>query len=215
MYGNKYSMKYYNYIDIPNWRILQQQLITHCHQYLFKSKEDLDLNPDLKWWCYFPDQVKRELPEVYETFQNMGLHLRQMIYFTNMQNDLEIKDSNDPRSIFIHTDSEDNLDARYETNIPLLTDFSPNNAINIPLENCDGSLTLFYKTVNNNSDVFYPLYNCGGHNHNDVEEQDRFELNKPAVLRINVPHGVHNPHLEPRSVATFRFYETLEEYLTD
>ena len=208
-------MKYYNYIDIPNWQELRLQLIDHCHKNLFKSKKDLDDNPDLKWWCYFPDQVKEELPDVYNTFESMGLHLRQMIYFTNMQNDLNITDSKDPRAMFIHTDTEDDQDARYESDIPLLTDFATNNALNIPLENCDDSLTLFYKEINDNPDVYYPLYNCGGHSHNDVEEQARFELNKPAVIRINVPHAVHNPHEQPRSVATFRFYEDLENYLKD
>ena len=140
----------------------------------------------------------------------MNLTLKQLIYFTNMQNDLSVKDSKDPRALFIHTDSEDDLDARYEKDIPLLTDFQPQNAINIPLENCNESLTLFYKRLNNNNDVYYPLYNCGGHAHCDVEEVSRFELNQPAVLRINVPHAVHNPHENPRSVATFRFQEDLE-----
>ncbi len=31
-----------------------------------------------------------------------------------------------------------------------------------------------------------------------------------AVLRINVPHAVHNPHSEPRVVATFRFRNDIE-----
>lgn len=208
-------MKYYNYVNVPNWQTLQQQLIDHKNKTLWKSKEDLDNDPKKKWHCYFPEEVKSELPEVYKTFEDMGLHVRQLIYFTNMQNDLEVKDNMDERAVFIHTDAEDVLDARYENNIPLLTDFQPMNALNIPLENCEGSLTLFYKTVNDNPDVYYPLYDCGGHGHDDVEEVARFELSKPAVLRINVPHAVHNPHEQPRSVATFRFYETLENFLTD
>lgn len=208
-------MKYYNYVDVPNWQKLQKQLIDHKNLNLWKSKEDLDKDPKKKWYCYFPEEVKKDLPDVYKTFEDMGLHVRQLIYFTNMQNDLDEKDNMNERSVFIHTDAEDVLDARYENNIPLLTDFQPMNALNIPLEYCEGSLTLFYKTINDNPDVYYPLYDCGGHSHNDVEEAERFELSSPAVLRINVPHAVHNPHEQPRSVATFRFYEDLENYLKD
>jgi len=197
-------MRYAKLIDIPNWKTLQQELIDHKNS-----------TTESKWWCFFPDEVKRDLPNVYATFANMGLHIRQMIYFTNLQNDLSVKDSMDPRSVFIHTDREDDLSARYEHEVPLLTDFQPNFAINIPLENCEGSWTLFYELLNSNSDVYYPVYTCGGHGHADVKEVFRFELHAPAVLRINAPHGVHNPHPNPRSVATFRFYENLEGMLID
>ena len=196
-------MLFAKFISIPEWESLQQKLIDH------KNKTTVS-----KWWCFFPDEVKQDLPDVYTTFENMGLHIKQMIYFTNVQNDLSVKDNMDPKSVFIHTDREDELDARHEDNIPLLTNFQPDYAINIPLEYCKGSLTLFYKPINSNSDVYYPVYNCGGHRHDDVEEVHRFELSTPAVLRINVPHAVHNPHPNPRSVATFRFYENLEYLLS-
>jgi hypothetical protein len=205
-------MKYYNYVNVPNWKMLQAQLIQHKNENLFSTKDDLEKDINKKWHCYFPQEVKEQLPDVYNTFKSMNLNIRQLIYFTNTQNDMSIKDSYDKRCMFIHTDNEDELDARYETNIPLLTDFKPGNALNIPMENCEGSLTLFYKVDNSDDNVFYPWYNCGGHDCNKVQEVDRFELYKPAVLRINVPHAVHNPHEEPRSVATFRFYENLEEY---
>ena len=197
-------MLFAKFISIPEWESLQQQLIDH------KNKTTVS-----KWWCFFPDEIKQVLPDVYTTFEKMGLHIRQMIYFTNLQNDLSVKDSMNPKSVFIHTDREDDLNARYEDNVPLLTNFQPNYAINIPLENCEGSLTLFYELINSNSDVYYPVYTCGGHCHDDVKEVFRFELNAPAVLRINTPHGVHNPHLNPRSVATFRFYENLDNMLND
>lgn len=208
-------MKYYNYIDVPNWKNLQQQLIDHKNKNLFRTIDDLEKDVNKKWHCYFPDQIKEELPEVFNTFKSMNLNIRQMIYFTNIQNDLSTKDNMDRKCMFIHTDREDDLSAKYETDIPLLTDFKPGNALNIPMENCEGSLTLFYKTDNGNVNVFYPWYNCGGHDHDTVHEVDRFELFQPAVLRINVPHAVHNPHIEPRSVATFRFYEDLEDYFND
>jgi len=197
-------MQYAKLLDIPNWRILQTQLISHYK----------DTTKNL-WWCFFPDEIKKILPDVYVTFENMGLHIRQMIYFTNLQNDINVKDHSDPRSVFIHTDREDKLSSRYDSDVPLLNDFQPTYAINIPLENCIGSTTLFYEPINNAEDVYYPVYDCGGHSHTDVKEVYRFELTQPAVLRINVAHGVYNPHPDPRTVATFRFYEDLGHLLDD
>lgn len=202
-------MKYYNFLEIPNWKKLQELLIKHKKKNLFSNLQDLYDDPHKKWKCYFETDVINDLPEVYDTFEKLGLHIRQLIYFTNLQNDLDVKDSSDPRCVFIHTDSKDNLEARYETKIPLLTDFHPTDAINIPLENYKDSLTLFYKILNDNGDVYYPVYCCGGHDHKDVVEVERFELTRPAVLKINVPHAVYNPNVQPRSVATFRFYEDL------
>jgi hypothetical protein len=163
-------MKYYNYVEVPNWKILQAQLVEHKNKTLFKTKEDLAKDINKKWHCYFSDQIKKELPEVFSTFKSMNLNIRQMIYFTNTQNDLTVTDSTSEQCMFIHTDREDALDARYETDIPLLTNFTPGNALNIPLENCEGSLTCFYKANDQNKNVFYPWYNCGGHDHNEVAE---------------------------------------------
>lgn len=198
-------MKYYQYIDIPDWKRLQTQLIEYKNKNVFASKQELDENPDKKWVSYTPDILKEDLPDVYSTFKKMGLNIRQMIFFTNTQNDLNIKDPSDIRSVFIHIDAEDS------PTMPLKNDYYPTDAINIPLENCEGSTTIFYKKINDDDDVWYTNY-CGGQAHTSVEEVDRFELNRPAVIRINIPHAVYNPHYEPRSVATFRFYEDLENF---
>lgn len=194
-------MKYANYIDIPNWKSLRDQIIK------FRERQP---HKDELWWCYFPEQLKKEIPELVNAFESMGLDMCQMILFTNLNNDINVKDSLDPKAVFIHTDREDDPEARFDYGIPVLTDFQTTNAINIPLLNCEGSQTLFYKLKNDNPDVFYTVIGCGGHAHQDVEEVFRFELDKPAVLRINVPHGVWNPNAEPRVVATFRFNNSIE-----
>ena len=194
-------MNYAKYIDIPHWEILRDQLIDFKNNYT---------PSDALWWCHFEDEVKEHIPELITVFESMGLQLHQLIFFTNLKNDLNMLDHANSSSMFIHTDRQDDPDSKFD-DVPVLTDFPPTNAINIPMEHCDGSLTLFYELIDETAeDVYYPRYNCGGHEHTNVKEVFRFELNRPAVLRINVPHAVHNPHNEPRVVATFRFYNNIE-----
>jgi hypothetical protein len=194
-------MNYAKYIDIPNWISLREQLIQ------FKSTHT---PVDALWWCHFENEVKDHIPDLIAVFESMGLHMHQLIFFTNLKNDLTVIDHTNPSSMFIHTDRQDDPDSKFD-DVPVLTDFPPTNAINIPMENCEGSLTLFFELKNELlADVYYPTYNCGGHDHSNVNEIFRFELNTPAVLRINVPHAVHNPHNEPRVVATFRFRNDIE-----
>jgi hypothetical protein len=197
-------MNYAKYLDIPNWQHLQKLILN------FREEHS---NKDALWWSHTGEEIKQYIPELTTTFANMGLTARQMIFFTNLPNDINIDDSLDPKAVFIHTDHKDNPDARYDSDLPILTDFETTNAVNIPLLNCEGSTTLFYKLKNDNPDVFYTIPGCGGHAKQDVEEVFRIELSKPAVLRINVPHAVWNPHNVPRVVATFRFYESTDHLL--
>lgn len=194
-------MVYAKYIDIPNWISLREQLIQ------FKK---IHTPADALWWCHFENEVKAHMPDLIAVFESMGIRMHQLIFFTNLKNDLAMLDHTNSSSMFIHTDRQDDPDSKFD-DVPVLTDFPPTNAINIPMENCDKSLTLFYKLIDGAADdVYYPTYNCGGHEHTNVTEVFRFLLNEPAVLRVNVPHAVHNPHNEPRVVATFRFYNDIE-----
>ena len=100
------------------------------------------------------------------------------------------------------------------------TDFDPTNAINIPLINCENSKTLFYdiqlKDGKQEDDIYVyydDFYMCGGLDHSLITEVDSFTLDKPAILRVNVPHGVLNPTDKLREVATFRFYEDTDHLL--
>lgn len=210
-------MNYAKYIDIPNWEQIRDDLIAFRNKRISEGLYNRDDGQGLfKWWCHFEDEVKTELPLLFNTFEEMGLKMRQLILFVNSTNSLEVKDHNDPRSIFIHQDSEDSDDAegfKQPSEIEWSTTFNPTAAINIPMENCEGSGTLFYERINDIPEAYYPKYDCGGLDHNSVKEVFRFELNKPAVLRINVPHGVYNPHKEDRVVATFRFYNSIDHLL--
>jgi hypothetical protein len=205
-------MKYAEYINFPNWKKFKDKIIE------FRNN-DLNTNQDWEetgrniWWCYFPEEVEKNIPGLIDAFANMGLTMKQMILFNNLPNDINVKDHNDPKSLFIHTDAQDDPESPHDGHKGVVTDFSPVHALNIPLINCEGSMTLFYERINNNPGVYFVNPGCGGDAHQDVKEVARFELHSPAVLRINVPHAVWNPHSEDRVVATFRFDESLEKFL--
>jgi hypothetical protein len=199
-------MKYWNYVDIPDWEKLRNQIVEFKKVYP-KSEELSEC-----WQCYFYDTLKKELPDLVAAFATLGLTPRQMILFDNAPNDLEDKNHKTKNAVFVHIDARD--DERDET------DFDPTNAINIPLMNCESSHTLFFEIDlpegrhPDDIHVYYPeYYQCGGMDLNIVKEVDRFTLDKPAVLRVNVPHGVYNPTDQVREVATFRFYEDTDHLL--
>lgn len=199
-------MKNWNYIDLPNWKVLRDQIV--------KFKKIAPKSEELSecWQCYFLDTMKRDLPEVVSAFATLGLTPRQMILFDNAPNEIEDKNHETKNAVFVHVDSRD--DEMPET------DFDPTNAINIPLANCENSYTLFFEIIipdNRHPDdiyVYYPeYYQCGGIDLNIVKEIDRYTLDRPAILRVNIPHGVYNPTKQIREVATFRFYEDTEHLL--
>lgn len=199
-------MKYWKYINIPNWEKLRDQII-EFKKIALKSEELSEC-----WQCYFYDTLKKELPELVDAFATLGLTPRQMILFDNAPNDLNDKNHKTKNAVFVHIDARD--DERDET------DFDPTNAINIPLINCENSYTLFFEIDLPNGrhpddiHVYYPeYYQCGGMDLTLIKEVDRFTLNKPAILRVNVPHGVFNPTNQIREVATFRFYEDTDHLL--
>lgn len=196
---------YAKFLDIPDWKNLQNDLINFRYNHS---------RPDQLWWCHSEDEVKEKVPSVYNTFEAMGLKLRQLIFFDNLNNDLKITDPTDPRCLFIHTDSSDDKESK-GTNLPneieYSTNFQPRWAINIPLENYKGSQTLWYELLDENiNQVLYSAYDCGGHDPKNCREVFRFELTQPAVLAIDKPHAVYNPNKGIRSVATFRFYNDIE-----
>lgn len=188
-------MKYSKFIDIPDFEKHKQALID------FRNTKG---NVDTLWWCHFPDEVEKELPELVKMFKdNFDLTIRQLIFFCIPKNSMEVTDPTNPESVFIHIDAKDEDWTLYE----------PTFAMNFPLEHCEGTTTLFYEKINDEPDVFYPVYDCGGNSHSSVKEVHRLELTKPAILRINVPHGVHNPHDTLRVVATIRFNEDVSQML--
>lgn len=203
-------MIYAKNIDIPNWKKLQQDII-----YFKKNQGAKEL-----WWAYFEDEINMYIPDLIPTFNSMGLTVRQMILFDNLPNNITVTDPTNLESMFIHTDSKDSKDSKDTIESPqpfeieFSTNFEPTCALNIPLENCENSFTLWYKLKDTTKpDVYYPHYDCGGHDILNCVEVFKFKLENPSVIRIDVPHAVYNPTKEIRSVATFRFYEDLQQFL--
>jgi hypothetical protein len=197
-------MKYINYLDIPNLEKHKADLL-----YFYDKVGD----PKKVWWCYFEQEVKEHIPEFFDMWkQEYGITLHQLIYFVNYQNDINITDPSNERCIFIHVDAKDSEDQGHD--LPLdqryATKFVPVHAINIPLINCEGSQTIWYKEKEIKSHSYYPTYGCGGLHPDNVEEIFRAELHKPAILNVGIPHGVYVPKNSPRIVATMRFKEPLD-----
>lgn len=185
-------MVYARYVEIPRFEEHRLRLLN------FRK-----INGDLStlWDNYNEEQSNLYFPEIVKEFKNsFGITVIQLIFFSIPPNKLGITDSYDPKSIFVHTDSYN------EDNMPYDTNF----AINLPLENCNGTYTIFYKYVDKPTLVHYPVFTGLGLSHSVVEEVDRFEVCRPSILRINEPHGVWNPTDRNRLVATIRFKENLE-----
>jgi len=206
-------MKYYNYVNLPNWKKHQADIIAFRNQNP-PPKEMLDAyaehtpdgqDPYVSWYCFFEDTIKKELPDLYNDFAKMGLDVHQMIFFDNKPNKEDVTDPTDPMCPFIHIDAKD--EEEWEE-----TQFDPVSAFNIPLENCENSFTTFYEIIDESlPHVYYPnFYLCGGVDPKNVKEVERFTLVQPAVIRVNVPHAVLNPTDNIRQVVTFRFYNDIE-----
>jgi hypothetical protein len=87
--------------------------------------------------------------------------------------------------------------------------------INLPIMNCEGSITNFYKSTSDSKKDFLtngiPYYQI---NLLDCELADSMCLNKPAALRIQEPHQViANKQFLPRVSCTIEFYEDIEYLL--
>jgi hypothetical protein len=93
---------------------------------------------------------------------------------------------------------------------------STNVRINLPLVNCKHSVTNFYSTTKVPTKEFLP----NGVAYKDLEYssctlEDSFCLNRPAALRVTVPHQIMvNSDIDYRVSATIEFEENID-YLLD
>jgi hypothetical protein len=82
-----------------------------------------------------------------------------------------------------------------------------------PLENCENTYTVFYKTDNinvimnddyKNVQGFFPAY---GRYFGETEPEEicRVESTKPYILNTTILHGFHNPLKKERRINTIRF----------
>ena len=79
-------------------------------------------------------------------------------------------------------------------------------AINIPFENCEGSITKFWK--NKNPVVIKKTPN--GYPYADLKKEecdqiDEFKLSRPVLFNASIPHSVTNPQTVCRRAISLRF----------
>ena len=176
-------MKYFSYYDYTGWEKHRGVILDYIKKYNLENKD---------FHLITLSDLKKDIPNFIEEMEYNGLYIIKIHIISFQPTDLSIKDISNPLSIFIHTDILD-------------TDTSNiDYAFNIPLINCDSSTTFHYKLIN--ADEKEEYHACGepAFNFNNVEEVSSFQLYKPALCRISVPHGVHNPTNQLRVVASIR-----------
>jgi hypothetical protein len=90
------------------------------------------------------------------------------------------------------------------------TDYRPegyNLALNIPLENCEHSITSMWNTKNQNTEIRYTTNNSPYHYYdpNLCKKITEFKLNKPVIFDTSVPHSVDNNCDKWRRAISLRF----------
>jgi hypothetical protein len=187
------------YFDFHNWKDTQTSLINY-----FKKLQITEL-----WYPISLEEMEENVPEVVATLRKNNIIPLQLIFFQFPgPTDLNINDPNDIRTPYLHIDNLDNEEVCSKTRTVTL--FSPVYVLNIPLINCEKSETLFYNYINPEEPELQ-WHAWGPKNNeirlidrNNVVLFDRITLDKPAFLKINMPHAVHNPTNEPRIVASIR-----------
>jgi hypothetical protein len=82
-------------------------------------------------------------------------------------------------------------------------------AINIPLENCENSITSFWKTDKPQIKKFttHAMLYYGYPNDTHFEKIDEFKLTQPVIFNTQIPHSVINPTDKWRRAISLRFIE--------
>lgn len=164
------TVKYFNPVEVPNW----QKIVEQLRDYIYNHSGVIE---DKKSFFYFQDleKVKQHVPLLFETFAAMGLSTINYVAVTHVIGATEHQQP--------HID-----------NVP------QNVRINFPIENCEGTYTVFYKHpyipkhgVNDNGVPYLRVY------FDQSEEVARYELAGPTALMVNIPHAiVRETKVDPR-----------------
>lgn len=144
------------------------------------------------FWTYLDtNEVLKLYPEVQEMFNPLNIHIKTISVIASSSTSL---------TEGIHRDYVEN---------PV--------RINLPLLNCEGSVTNFYRTTVEPEKKYLP----NGIPYNKIEYKncvlvDSFCLDRPAALRVKEPHQVVANKLKlPRISCTIDFIEDIEYLLED
>lgn len=167
--------KLFTYVDIMNWEIIRDEILPIIPESLLTgSSSSVSYPPEVFEAC-------RKNSVLMTEFRRLGL-----IDFWHSTGIVVVKPNG---ALPIHTDTGRHI-----------------WSLNIPMLNCSGSSTVFYEV--NAEPVFTPPKNgTTAYNKFPSEnciEIDRFTLDRPALLRVNLPHNVVNLTVAPRIALAFR-----------
>jgi len=177
-------MKYYQYVDIPNWEIIAERILN-----LIKSK--MDLTNTEHFTLLDVEEIKGLTPELFDWAHSIDNDIDLVaVVITNHQ------------FAGIHVDLSFNDSDNYRVNIPLLNCEHSSTIFytNVP------------KPINKLSPNGMPYGDLGDPKEvrTNAKEIDRLILNKPAFLRVVDPHDIEC-HVFPRISFTARFTKPLDQ----
>jgi hypothetical protein len=204
MHNNEIT--YCKYFEFENWLYVKERLIDYFQR---SNIEDI-------WYPISLAEMERDIPDIVELLKKSGAIPLQLIFIQFPgPTDLTSTDPDDPKTVYIHIDhSDEDEHATLEiTRAP--TNFVPTHVLNIPLINCESSITLFYELKDKTkNELPWGGWGIGPKeagitvvDHSNVTLVDTIVLDKPAILKIDVPHAVHNPTPDLRIVASIRISE--------
>jgi hypothetical protein len=188
------SSNFYQYFEYPNWLEHREKLLVY---------RQLKIPNDQAWAGLNYEEFSTDLKDIVKDYAQLGLYIKQIIFISFPPTDLNSTDMNDPKTIYIHVDNKD--DEEHLLKDAVSTVFAPKYVLNIPLINCENSTTFFYDYIDPNKETSDThIWGGGCVDYSNVFEVDKFNLNKPAFLKVDVPHAVHNPTDSLRIVCSIR-----------
>lgn len=188
------SSKFYHYFDYTNWKDHRDRLLAYKQEKVPDSEA---------WYGLSNEDFSEDLTDIIDDYRKLGVYINQIIFISFPPTDLNSTDMNDSKTIFIHIDSQD--DEEHLLKDGLSTKFAPKYVLNVPLKNCEKSTTFFYDVVDpNNNNSNKHVWGGGCVDYSNVVEVEKFNLDRPAFLKVDVPHAVHNPTNDLRIVCSMR-----------
>lgn len=200
---------YCKYVNYPNWQDTRNNLLKYYNSLNLTGLDRL-------WYAISLEKMEENLCEVVDDLRHNGIIPLQLLFIIRPgPTDLKSTDINSSKTVYIHYDLQDEVD---QDQFEVVTRFVPKYTINIPLINCDNTLTLFYELIDNSKQDL-PWGGWGEEVKNtgvpivdptNVKLVDSIVINKPAILRVDGPHATHNPTENDRLVASIRIDESSE-----
>jgi hypothetical protein len=161
-------MQYWKRIEVDNWELIVQRTIDYIKKHTTLLDRSTYKGP---FNSFNTAHYLAEVPEIVDSFKKYGLHYETANVYVMWSNDHS----------FPHKDYTDSI-AR----------------INLPILNCEGSSTVFYKDIQGKRMMLptgAPFYLTM--DRKNVEQVDSVEINQPTIIRVCEGHDVIMPENSP------------------